>query len=223
VYHHTQERTISCDWPGWSNDAGANYTTVLKEKLYELVLPRGVRLSQDANANHVCHVQWSVIDSLYFTMATISTVGYGDLSPSIGDPAFVVFNVVYIIGGLIVAFPRLSAAITALTRPFFLVTREAIERSFPQKAIDIVRRPTLNALHAAACARAFAGRCWPPLAAAGRRCRCCCRTPADGSAASDTGRQRYSRLQGAAPPSHLLLEGADRPAAALLGPPRALC
>ena len=39
---------------------------------------------------------WSFIDSMYFGMATMSTVGYGDLSPSsVGSRVFAVFMIIF--------------------------------------------------------------------------------------------------------------------------------
>ena len=41
---------------------------------------------------------WSWLDSLYFTVITLTTVGYGDLSPQ--TPAGKIFTMIYIILGL---------------------------------------------------------------------------------------------------------------------------
>ena len=41
---------------------------------------------------------WGWIDSFYFSVITLTTVGYGDLSPS--TPASKLFTVVYVISGI---------------------------------------------------------------------------------------------------------------------------
>lgn len=41
---------------------------------------------------------WSWLDSLYFTVVTLTTVGYGDLSPT--KDISKVFTIVFILGGV---------------------------------------------------------------------------------------------------------------------------
>ena len=85
-------------------------------------------------------LDWTVIDALYFTMATISTVGYGDLSPLVddnGEATMLIFTVMYIVVGIVFIFPRLVSAVSLFTDPFFRWCRERFDHAFPPMMIDI--------------------------------------------------------------------------------------
>ena len=78
---------------------------------------------------------WSLLDSVYFAHVTMSTVGYGDLSPATRGGQ--VFTLLYIFFGVAVVFSRLADLLTGFTQPIFNFTRTMLERKFPQAAIDI--------------------------------------------------------------------------------------
>ena len=82
------------------------------------------------------HVEdWQYVDAMYFSMVTMSTVGYGDLSPaSTGGRVFTIF---YIFVGIIVIFNLVSTLMTRLTDPCFDALKTLFERRFPRTAFDI--------------------------------------------------------------------------------------
>lgn len=60
--------------------------------------------------------KWSVLDSFYFCVVTLATVGYGDLSPETGVAK--AFTAVYILAGvgLILAFANTYLALVVKMR-----------------------------------------------------------------------------------------------------------
>eukprot|EP00747_Dinoflagellata_sp_TGD_P062733 gnl/TRDRNA2_/TRDRNA2_153147_c0_seq3.p1 gnl/TRDRNA2_/TRDRNA2_153147_c0~~gnl/TRDRNA2_/TRDRNA2_153147_c0_seq3.p1 ORF type:complete len:563 (+),score=81.76 gnl/TRDRNA2_/TRDRNA2_153147_c0_seq3:106-1794(+) len=59
-----------------------------------------------------CTEPWAVVDALYFSMVTMSTVGYGDYSP--GTPESKLFTCFYIIIGVAVVFVQLCDALSGV-------------------------------------------------------------------------------------------------------------
>jgi hypothetical protein len=80
---------------------------------------------------------WNVWESLYFLMGAAATVGYGDLYPDPSVQGSRAFTVAYIIFGVGVVFAQLSALIARCIQPLYSWSRNAMERCFPQKGIDI--------------------------------------------------------------------------------------
>uniref|UniRef100_A0A7S4C0C4 EF-hand domain-containing protein n=1 Tax=Chrysotila carterae TaxID=13221 RepID=A0A7S4C0C4_CHRCT len=60
----------------------------------------------------VCMEPWTIIDSLYFCMVSMSTVGYGDLTPS--STASRAFTSVYAFFGIAIVFYQLSTMIASV-------------------------------------------------------------------------------------------------------------
>jgi hypothetical protein len=82
---------------------------------------------------------WTPIDAAYFTMASVSTVGYGDLTPGTGDN-FVeskVAAVFAIVIGVIFVFPQVTAVICLITAPITRMGRKLMARAFPERGVDL--------------------------------------------------------------------------------------
>ena len=70
---------------------------------------------------------WSLVDSLYFSVVTLATVGYGDLAPS--TDAAKLFSILYIFVGVGI----LGVFISAVSRASMQRTLERRERYAAQK------------------------------------------------------------------------------------------
>ena len=81
--------------------------------------------------------KWGITDSVYYALATMSTVGSGgdlmiqyDVTEQLASLAFVYF-------GMLFAFAELSSLVTFATAPFFKAARDCLEKLFPQSSVDI--------------------------------------------------------------------------------------
>ena len=79
--------------------------------------------------------QWTYIDAAYFSMATMSTVGYGDISPTPGPAR--IFTIFMIFFGIIFVFSSVANAIGSITAPITYKGRQIMERLFPQIPVDL--------------------------------------------------------------------------------------
>ena len=69
------------------------------------------RLSASDYDKATCKEDWTLIDALYFTMVSMSTVGYGDLSPS--NPLSKALTMVFVLIGVAVVFYQTSQVLAA--------------------------------------------------------------------------------------------------------------
>jgi len=79
--------------------------------------------------------EWEWYEAMYFTMATCSTVGYGDYSvDSFWSRAFTVFM---ILAGIALVFPLAGGMLARFVSPLTERGRGVLDRWFPERAIDI--------------------------------------------------------------------------------------
>ena len=77
---------------------------------------------------------WTATDACYFTMATMSTVGYGDISPS--TPESRGFTIFMIFFGIVFVFAEVANAISFITTPITRKGRYFLEWLLPQEGVD---------------------------------------------------------------------------------------
>ena len=95
----------------------------------------GVYLVMGVAAYTSMESDWTAIDAAYFSTMTMSTVGYGDISPT--STGSRVFTILMIFFGVIFVFSAVANAIGSLTGPMTAYGRKLLERAFPQQGVDI--------------------------------------------------------------------------------------
>lgn len=78
---------------------------------------------------------WDVLDCIYFSVVTMSTVGYGDMSPTTPTSEYV--TVAFIFFGIIVVFSEVQALVILLVTPIFKCVCNMVDRAWPQRTIDL--------------------------------------------------------------------------------------
>lgn len=78
---------------------------------------------------------WSPLDSVYFACVTMSTVGYGDFSPTTAGSK--VFTVAYIFFGIGFVFAQVIVVMGTAVAPMYRGSRRVMEWAFPQRLVDI--------------------------------------------------------------------------------------
>ena len=78
---------------------------------------------------------WTHVDCLYFLCATMTTVGYGDLSPT--HTGSHLFTIVAILMGIVFVFPLLGNELIYFISPITAKGREIMELLFPQTKVDL--------------------------------------------------------------------------------------
>lgn len=77
----------------------------------------------------------TAIESIYFMVVTMSTVGYGDFSPE--GPWLRVFCVIWIFVAIFIVFPALTGAVVLFTGAWTKRGRKCLERIFPPTLVDV--------------------------------------------------------------------------------------
>lgn len=113
---------------------GCLYYTLNEEKACE----SQERLSAPDYNPDTCMEQWDLVDALYFSMVTMSTVGFGDLSPT--KDVSKVFTCVFIFVGITVVFVQVSEALSGVVdrmeTAFFACVRRGFRSSSQVYDID---------------------------------------------------------------------------------------
>jgi len=78
---------------------------------------------------------WTVTDSVYFCVVTMSTVGYGDLSPTTDGTKLA--TVFFILVGIIGVFSQIANAFQSISTPVTSAGRDILERCCPRRKVDI--------------------------------------------------------------------------------------
>ena len=91
--------------------------------------------SRTGAAPDECTEPWTWVDALYFSMATMSTVEYGDFSP--GSDASQGFTLGFIFIGIGVVFASIANLMSDTTKPLFKRARALMDTCCPPKQIDI--------------------------------------------------------------------------------------
>jgi hypothetical protein len=78
---------------------------------------------------------WSGIDAAYFTMATLATVGYGDLAPTSDASRVVAVFVIFL--GISIVLSQVAGLVSLVTAPITNKGRKLLAKAFPPTGVDL--------------------------------------------------------------------------------------
>ncbi len=82
-------------------------TSVMNRHFFRILAASAIGLVLGATVVYRLLEDWSWVDSLYFSVVAVTTVGFGDISPS--TDASKLFTVVYVLGGISIITTYLHA------------------------------------------------------------------------------------------------------------------
>lgn len=85
----------------------SNTNTTMDQHIFKILAASSIGLVVAATVIYRLLENWSWVDSLYFSVIAVTTVGFGDISPS--TDASKLFTVVYVLGGISIITAYLHA------------------------------------------------------------------------------------------------------------------
>lgn len=124
----------------WSDLQDYNYEYTLRECLVIFL----VLLAIGVVGFSLLVDRWTILDSLYFTLVLLTTIGYGDMTPS--SPVSKIFASLFALGGIVVLGLALGVVGSQLVQAEIAAaekmkekTSKAIEHSFTRKRVERMR------------------------------------------------------------------------------------
>ena len=90
-----------------TTEQDAAQDSVMKKHIYKILSAAAVGLIVLGTVSYRLLEDWSWVDSLYFSVIAVTTVGFGDITPT--TDASKLFTILYILGGITIFAAYLDA------------------------------------------------------------------------------------------------------------------